>query len=309
MECRELREIADSYLSDELTVESNHEAMSHLERCEGCRSEVSARRALRSKLRAAFVGMLDNRARPEFVDHLSAKLREAAIGAGPQVVVSTRSARLSRHWMLPIAACLLVTALIGVAVVRQHVLRPTNLAQNESPVDVLKTGLAKAAVDDHRDCAIQFRLKEKPIELEVAAQKYDPVYFDLARSIFTERGDIPFGAQLLEAHSCVFEGRRFAHLVLKYHETTVSVLVTDLPANNEVASGHPQSFKDPATIMCSKIKDYHVTYFPTARHAVFVVSALPEGENLALTRALAPGIFAHISKREQVLRAANSLLF
>jgi hypothetical protein len=61
--------------------------------------------------------------------------------------------------------------------------------------------------------------------------------------------------------------------------------------------------------MCSKIKDYHVTYFPTARHAVFVVSSLPEGENLALTRALAPGIFAHITKREQVLQASNSLLF
>src|SRR6185369_17046241 len=65
----------------------------------------------------------------------------------------------------------------------------------------------------------------------------------------------------------------------------------------------PVKFKKPATIMCSKIKDYHVTYFPTARHAVFVVSSLPEGENLALTRALAPGIFTHITKREQVLQA------
>lgn len=295
MDCREFREIADSYLSDELTVESNHEAMSHLERCEGCRSELSARRALRSKLRAAFINAPDNRVRPEFVDDLSAKLRQSAIGEGTRSVVSTRSA----WWILPIAACLLVTALIGVAIVRQRLLRPTEIAQN----DVVKMGLAKAAVDDHRDCAIQFRLKEKPIELEAAAQKYDPVYFDLARSIFTERGDIPFGAQLLEAHSCVFEGRRFAHLVLKYHDTTVSVLVTDLPVNNEVESRHALSFKEPATIMCSKIKDYHVTYFPTARHAVFVVSSLPEGENLALTRALAPGIFTHITKREQVLQA------
>ena len=302
MDCREFREIADSYLSDELTVESNHEAISHLERCADCRSEVSARRALRNKLRTAFIGMADNRASPEFVDELTANLRQTAIG------VSTGSA-WSRHWLLPIAACLLVTALIGVAIVRQRLLRSTNLAQHESPIDVVKTGLAKTAVDDHRDCAIQFRLQEKPIALELAAQKYDPVYFDLAHSIVTERGDIPFGAQLLEAHSCVIEGRRFAHLVLKYHDTTVSVLVTDLPANSEVDSGHAQSFKEPATIMCSKIKDYHVAYFPTARHAVFVVSALPEGENLAFTRALAPGIFAHINKREQVLHAANSLLF
>ena len=306
MECREFREIADSYLSDELTVESNHEAMSHLERCTDCRSELSARRALRSQLRAAFLNRPDNQASPQFVNDLTAKLREAAIGESSQFVVSTR---LSRYWLLPIAACLLVAALIGVAIVRQRLLRPTNIARNESSLDVVKTVLAKAAVDDHRDCAIQFRLQEKPIDLEVAAQKYDPVYFELARSIFIEHGAIPLGAQLIEAHSCVIEGRRFAHLVLRYRDTTVSVLVTDLPANNEVESGHAQSFKEPATIMCSKIKDYHVSYFPTARHAVFVVSSLPEGENLGLTRALAPGIFVHISKREQILQAANSLLF
>jgi hypothetical protein len=35
-----------------------------------------------------------------------------------------------------------------------------------------------------------------------------------------------------------------------------------------------------------------------ARHAVFVVSDLPEGDNLALARALAPSVFAHIMLTE-----------
>jgi hypothetical protein len=42
MECREFCEIADSYLSDELTVESNHDAISHFEKCANCRDELSA---------------------------------------------------------------------------------------------------------------------------------------------------------------------------------------------------------------------------------------------------------------------------
>lgn len=298
MECREFREIADSYLSDELTVESNHEAMSHVERCAGCRSELSARRVLRSKLRAAFIGLPDNHLRPEFMNDLSARLPEAEL-------VSTKgAARLSHHWLLAVAACLLVAAAIGVLLVRQQLQRPANSAQIEHPIDIVKKGLARAAVDDHRDCAVHFRLPEKPIALEVAARQYDQVYFNLARAIVTEAGVAPPGVYLVEAHSCVIGGRRFAHLVLKYHDTVVSILVTDIAMGDENRSGHPSRFEEPASILCSQIKDYNVAFFPTARHAVFVVSALPEGENLALTRVLAPGIFAHIRKGEGVVEAS-----
>jgi anti-sigma factor RsiW len=307
MECREFREVADSYLSDELTVESNHEAMSHLERCAGCRSELSARRALRGKLRAAFIGVADNRLRPEFANHLSRKLRAAARVKTPQPLVSTIGpARLKRYWLFAVAACLLVAAAIGVTVVRQQLQRSKNSARIEHPIDVVTRGLARAAVSDHRDCAIQFRLPEKPIALEVAARKYDPVYLDLTRAIFTADGAAPPGVQFVEAHSCVFEGRRFAHLVLKYHGTAVSILVTGIPAGGEIA--HASRFEEPATISCSQIKDYNVAFFQTARHAVFVVSALPEGENLALTRGLAPAIFAHISNGEQGSSSAASVL-
>ncbi len=39
-------------------------------------------------------------------------------------------------------------------------------------------------------------------------------------------------------------------------------------------------------------------FVQTARHAVFIVSELPEGDNLALARALAPSVFAHIMRTE-----------
>src|SRR5260370_22764943 len=99
-------------------------------------------------------------------------------------------------------------------------------------VTIVRIGLGRDGAGDHRDCAIHFRLAEKPIDLEVAGRKYDPVYINLTRAVMSQDGDAPLDAQFVEAHSCVFEGRRFAHIILKYHGRLVSFLVTDI--------GHPE---------------------------------------------------------------------
>ena len=151
---------------------------------------------------------------------------------------------------------------------------------------------------DHRDCAIKFRLAEKPIDLEVAGQKYDPVYINLTKAVLPQQGTVPLDAQFVEAHSCVFEGRRFAHIVLKYHGQVVSLLVTDAERANSVQSESVRKSADPQVITCSQFDRYKVSCFETARHAVFIVSDLPEGDNLALARALAPPVFAHIMRTE-----------
>jgi len=178
------------------------------------------------------------------------------------------------------AACLLLAVLVGSIIVRQQLARQT----------IIKTELAQAAVGDHRDCAIQFRLDEKPIDLERAAREYDPVYAHLTESIRTEEGVGPLGAEVIEAHSCVFKGRRFAHVVLKYRGRVVSLLVTGISFDRDVGLG---------TILCSQMDGYNVSFFQTAQHAIFVVSDLPEGENLALTRALEPRVFKHINDSER----------
>jgi uncharacterized protein YegL len=153
-------------------------------------------------------------------------------------------------------------------------------------------------VGDHRDCAIKFRLAEKPIDLEVAGQKYDPVYLKLTKAVLSQQGAAPLDAQFVEAHSCIFEGRRFAHIVLKYHGQVVSFLVTDFEPTKGVQRELARSSAGPQVITCSQFDGYKVSCFQTARHAVFIVSELAEGDNLALARALAPSVFAHIMRTE-----------
>ena len=46
-DCRQVRDRMDSYVSGELTVESNHDVLRHLERCESCRTEMARRERTR----------------------------------------------------------------------------------------------------------------------------------------------------------------------------------------------------------------------------------------------------------------------
>jgi len=202
-------------------------------------------------------------------------------------------------------------ALIGLVLVRQRFSAPQIANQHTPglpnysieanpnvPVNIVKTELAKSAVGDHRDCAVDFRLKEKPIDLETAGRQYDPVYINLTKAVFPQEGKVPVDAQFVETHSCVFERRRFAHIVFKYHNRLVSFLVTDIAENRDVASASASPSSEPRIIESSQIDGYQVSCFQTARHAVFIVSDLSEAESLSLTRALAPAVLTHISHTE-----------
>lgn len=53
MDCRNFKELLDSYLCDELAVETNHQMQRHVECCPGCCGEMGARRELRRVLKIA----------------------------------------------------------------------------------------------------------------------------------------------------------------------------------------------------------------------------------------------------------------
>ena len=75
MHCREFREIACIFLDDELTVETNHEVISHFEKCANCHHEVAARRDFRLKLHHAIANSPEVQMSDEFVKTLHAQLR------------------------------------------------------------------------------------------------------------------------------------------------------------------------------------------------------------------------------------------
>ena len=79
MRCQEFREMMDSYLSDELLVETNHEVLRHLENCAACRSELAARRELRARVRSAVKSSPETQINSAFAARLQTNLRAAAL--------------------------------------------------------------------------------------------------------------------------------------------------------------------------------------------------------------------------------------
>jgi hypothetical protein len=287
--CQDVREIADSFLSDELQTEPKYQVVKHLDRCTECQRELAARRQLRYTLRASFAHAEKLRMRSEFADNLRAQLRAVALRE-----TKRPSPRLA--W-LAMAACLVIVLGSGLRMI---------LRQQDGEEVALRAAMAeisKSAVGDHSNCAIKFRLLEKPIPLEEAGLKYDRAYLNLTEVVNARLADLSSNIQLVESHSCVFDGRRFAHVVLRDHGSLVSLLVTDL-SDPEVGSGtkHSVSHGTQQVFVCPEFEGYQVACFKTASHAIFLVSDLAQGENLAVARLLAPSVYSHVSNAEGPLK-------
>ena len=338
MQCRDFRIIVDSYLSDELLVETAHEVIKHIEACIGCRRELVARRELRDRLRSAFINDSQMQIRPEFVANLRLQLRKATPNL-TQTSIKQYVPRLiirARLWFA-VAASLAFVTMSFISIIHHIGIShrpPPSLLSGEGTVKAEKgesadspaldgqtiiedkgaddrdLGIAssrfrKLALGDHLNCAVRFRLPAGPINIDQAGKQYDRVYIKLAKAVAPQKTALSGALRLVEAHSCVFEGHRFGHFVFKYGDHLVSLLVTGMGSPNStnnkdfdasITSG--VDLKEQVT-RSFLIDGYRVSWFRTARHAVFIISDLPEAQNLAVARYLSPLAYDQIALGER----------
>ncbi|MEO5823307.1 MAG: DUF3379 family protein [Vicinamibacteraceae bacterium] len=254
MECREVRELAEAFVSEQLLVETMRAVVAHLEHCPACREEIEGLRRLRGALRSAWAASPDLAPRPAFAAALRARLESQAAGDHP--------AAMSRRRWLAIAA--------GGALVAGAGWGWREWLGADEPA------FLQAAVGDHRFCALTFKLAEPPISLDEAARRYGGVYARL-EAIEPSATTLSGGPlRIVARHSCVFEGRRFAHLVLLYKNEKVSLLVTD-DTKDEQAGPTAQAATN----------NFQVASMHAGRHGVFVVSSLDQGDVSEVAQALA----------------------
>lgn len=298
MNCKDFREIADSYLSNELLIETNHEVLQHLENCANCRRELGARRQLRDVLRVAVKNSLDSKINPIFASKLKNNLRESVF-------------QKEKRWNFTGAKTIFAGAFavlilaIGFGLLWQ---RPATQTANLNPNETNNTNInvsneslnvpqavfaeaRKDAVDDHKNCALKFSLEELPISLEEAAEKYGKINKKLDEAVIKPLREV-FGdrAKFLEAHSCIINGRRFAHVVIKYQEKIVSVLLTKRTDGSD--------FNESDAISCQSAENLRVACFESGKYSIFVVSDLPESDNLLVARTLLSSVKKHIAQSE-----------
>ncbi len=312
MQCIDFHEIADSYLGDELLIETNHEVIAHLEACPACRRELAARRELRVRLRSAFTNSAALQPTSEFTNRLRAQLRSDALGEKTTVKWG--------QWMA-IAASVLLILTVGLLATRQTTHNKSielvdsgrgnqdEATPFESPspqpnassdvVTLFMAETAELAAGDHRDCAVDYKLAEEPIPLEESGRRYDRAYINLASAVMSQQKQLAGKVQFVEAHSCVFNGKRFGHIILKEGHHLVSVLVTDLDnAPAEIAAQTSSEARQ--AIVNSSVEGYQVSYLATAKHVIFIVSDLEVARNSHIASILAPSVYEHVKRTERL---------
>ena len=253
MNCRDVREVADSFLCEELLTETNHEILRHLDTCPSCRTELHERRRLRGALRTAFNRAPELQPAGAFADRLRDQLRQAAVQRHRSWALSSRR--------LALAAGLVLAA--GVAAV-------VFLNRSWAPAEPL----AQDAIGDHRNCALKYRLVRNPVPLEEAAQRFDSAYRLLLDAppdaISTPDGPV----RVVERHSCEYGAHRFGHVILQYRGRVVSLLVT---ANKRAAAAAESADAIPHVIG-SPMDGLSVVSVDGSHYAVMLVSDLEKDE-------------------------------
>lgn len=310
MNCQQFREMIDSYISDELLVETNHDVLHHLENCPACRQELSARRELRGKIRAAVRNAPEMQIDPNFAATLRNSLRETALRPTFREKINAVT-----NLKILATACILLAFFLGVFwIVRRspseiaytdnknptnkknEILQPATSPVTEA-VQIAQRERTQSAVGDHKNCALKFNLAEKPVTLAEAAEKYGRMYKDLDAAVKNALQKIPAEKkseqkieriEFLEAHSCVFNNRRFAHIVLRRSKNIISLLVTE--ANSPNGSDEKITNQTDDGLQVAQFRSKH--------YEIFVVSDLSERENSSVAEMLSPAVRFHIEQAE-----------
>jgi len=258
MNCRDVREVADSFLCEELLTETNHEILRHLDTCPLCRADIDARRRLRGALRDAFNRAPELQPSVDFQNRLRDQLRDVS----PDGV---RSWSLSRRWLALAAGVVLAVGMAGLVFMKRSVV-PTE-------------ALARDAMGDHQNCALKYRLVRMPVPLEEAAQQFDSAYRLLLNAPPDEISTPDGVARVTERHSCAYDGRRFGHVIMEYRGRVVSLLMT----TNDGGTGNVGQDAIPHLIG-RPMDGLSVMSVNGTHHAILLVSDLGSTELARLSR-------------------------
>ncbi len=293
MNCKDLNELVDSYLSNELLVETNHDVIRHLEHCRDCRRMLGEHRELRTALKNAVIGADESQ-----IDHsFAVRLREDLRARSQRPIRSFAGLRFAFAGL-----AVLIAGLFGAWIFVNRSPDPVDQASAARPaaantiippagmqiVPAYLSEVSHDAFDDHKNCALAHTLKERPISLEKAAQTVDVVNMGFDRNVIDALRE-RFGdeVRLIKAHYCVINGRYFTHVVVGLANRTVSVLLTK-QTDADRASVDPMP--------CGADGDLSAACFSSGGYAVFVISNSAESETLQVANTISGAVVDHIGK-------------
>ena len=278
-QCKKIRSYLDSYLSNELMVETNHEILKHLDGCQACSDALASRSRVKQVLRQAV--MRD----------------EAPAGLRYRIQKDIRKSAAPVRWgqwvLVAAAAGVLMAGAIGV--VRFTGSRGAE-PRHERAATAQTAELLTIGLNDHSFCAIDHNLASRRFTREEMSQKMGPEFAGLVDLVEQKA---PGEYEVVVGHRCQFAGRPFIHLILRNQETIISLAITKKNGESFPAEAARNALQaSGVSLYESRIQNYEVTGFETRDYLAFVVSNLPKEDNVRIASNLAPGVRDFLMKIE-----------
>lgn len=289
--CERVCSYLDSYIGDELLVETNAKIQRHLQDCRECAAELKGRERLKNLLQRA--------TRAEVVPpELGAKIRAGIRANSSAGMFSQTGLRLAVATLLIAVSCVSIWKILEMRQGEQNTEATLQVALNpahsEQTRHVLSIGL-----EDHIHCAVangsgihNFGFNNSDLGVEYAGL------------IPTVKENLGGDYQIVATHICLVNTREFAHLILRNRDRTVSVILTE--KNGEAFSSARHLEPSGAPLYNGRTKDYSVTGFETNQHLAFVASYLNAEENAYVASKIAPAVRHLLSLSQTVSRNFES---
>jgi Putative zinc-finger len=292
--CKRIRVYLDSYVNNELMVETTHEVLRHLENCEECAAELEAKTRMKNLLQKA---VLRDGAPAAMRDRIRRDIRK-----GPGAWWSPRT-----HVMqLALAAAVALVLFVGGwSVLHSSNTRrpqPRSVEATLLRPEIPNAGLLNIGLADHINCAVVHGQQDRRLTPEQMSEHMGSDYAGLVQ-VVKEKAP---GFEIVVAHRCHLETREFVHLILRNQERVCSLVITKKNGESfppDDAAAIEQAATEKAASVATyraRTRDYEVTGFETRDFLGFVVSNLSASENRMLASSLAPAVRDFLAKLESV---------
>jgi anti-sigma factor RsiW len=277
--CQKVRDYLDSYLNNELLVETNLMVLGHLKTCTACSARLRDMQRVKSTLKAAVLTQ-------PIPDGLQNRIHSKLHRKRPETY----------RWMLAAAAAVVI-AVSSWATLRfwnQHQLTggaPLEAAEVAAKnASVLQIGLA-----DHVHCALDAGFANQSFSEEEMSQKLGPEYAGLVALI---RDKAPGDLRVIVGHRCRAGSRQYIHLILRNQQTILSVVLTRKNGDSFAEPRQDQLPADAAAVALheARIQNFELAGFEAGDFLAFVVSNLPRDDNVRIAASLGPALTTFLGK-------------
>jgi len=285
--CEKVRGYFDSYLDNELLVETNHEVLRHLASCESCTQALEARTRVKQSLKRA----VEREEAPGILlDSVRRTIRESG------------RRRFFAHPFIAAAAALALVVSGILAVRTSHLFVPGATSGSEAlqalsseAQQIIQVGLI-----DHVHCALQLGKWKELISFDQMRQDtgkgaLGPEFIGLVPLVKEKLGP---DFQIVQGHRCRENHRDYVHLILTGQNGSIlSLVITE-------KKGESFSRADlVAATQASGIPVYgysqdrlEIAGFETSQFLAYVVSNLDWAGNLKVASTIAPSVSDYLRR-------------